>query len=447
MPRLQVSCACMLRDHPPLISHAYEPVHFISYHTEALRNYNFLDPLPETSRSQLKPVEVGSGPKGIEYSTVSQSFGDPCTVVETGKDLQTAPKEMQSSQENCISSGFHPNSDGTKDRSAKQVRNTKSLASSYVKVALFGVGAHLITVAYWVLSSLTTSYNADLGSFSLSALYVSNISSFFLAPSLVNILGSKPCALLSGLCAFVFASSYFYPSWYTIMPSSIVLGFAAAVLYTALVVTKNDEVRRIVEEKKVDEVTYHGRFSAVSVVACNSSAIVAGIITVASLSVHHDDWDYYNATSLGENGSVYYNTTLEMILQACVKISPTIAAASANTINYYILVAVCTLATLLSVVVFSIAQGAAYHQCKVCSFGMKSALRDIAVYAARVLKQATTPAYGMTLPLWLLLGLITAYFFGVFTKVRSCCSALSCNALSSPQTVTTCDLMLVLHPY
>ena len=347
---------------------------------------------------------------------------------------------MQSSQEENVN-GFDPiprDPETKRDCSAKpDCGDTKSLASSYVKVALFGVGAHLISVAYWVLSSLTTSYNADLGSFSLSALYVSNISSFFLAPSLVNILGSKACALLSGLCAFVFASSYFYPSWYTIMPSSIVHGFASAILFTTLGVVKNDEVRKVVEEKKVDEVTYHGRFSAIAAVAASSAAIVGGIVTVATLSVQQDGWAYDNATNGSVNGSLSHNTTLELLpKKACANLSTATAAASANTINYYILVAVCTLATLLSVVVFSIARGAAYHQCKVCSFGMKSALRDIAVYAARVLKQATTPAYGMTLPLWLLLGLITAYFFGVFTKVRSCCSALSCNALL----VTTCCL-------
>ena len=309
-----------------------------------------------------------------------------------------------------------------KDWNARQARDnggTKSLASSYIKVAVFGMGAHLITVSYWMLSSLTTSYNAELGSYSLAALYVSHNGSLFLTPSFVNILGAKASAVLSGLCALVFASSYLYPSWYTIMPSSIVYGFASAMLFTTLGVTKNDEVRRVVEEKQVDEVTYQGRFSAIATVTASSAAVVAGIITIATLSMQHGTQAYHNATSMSESGNVSFNATLGLIPRECVNLSSTASAASANTINYYILVAMCTFATILAVVIFSIARGAAYHQWRVCSFGPRSALCDIVTYAARVLKQATTPAYGMTLPLWLLLGLVTAYFFGVFTKVRS----------------------------
>ena len=325
----------------------------------------------------------------------------------------------------------------SKDWEAKRAREhggTKSLSSSYIKVTLFGLGAHLISVAYWVLSSLTTSYNADLGSYSLAALYVSHIGSLFLTPSLVNILGAKACGVLSSVCAFIFASSYLYPSWYTIMPSSVVHGFASALLFTTLGITKNDEVRRVVEERNVDEVTYHGRFSAIATVTASSAAVVAGIITVASLSVQQNAQDHQtNATNMSETGLVPNNSTSYLIPRACASLSSTTSAASANTVNYYVLVSLCTFATVLSVVIFSIARGAAYHQCKVCSFGMKSLLRDVATYAARVLKQATTPAYGMTLPLWLLMGLVTAYFFGVFTKVSSFCSFISChNMLSLP---------------
>ena len=345
------------------------------------------------------------------------------------------PAEMEllsSSQEEHVGGLDSATEEETKNCNSKKAfpsrGGTKSLASSYTKVALFGVGAHLISVAYFVLVSLTTSYNADLGSYSLSAMYASQIVSLLVTPSLVNIFGSKACSVMSGLCALVFASSYMYPSWYTIMPSSLVQGFACGLIFATLVVTKNDEVRRIVEEKKVDEVAYHGRFGAICSVAFNSSAIVAGIITIATLSDQDDAPPAHNATG-GGNGSVSYNATEQLFLPACAaKTSSTNSAVSSHyNINYYILVGVCTLATLLSIVIFSIGRGAAYHQCRVCSFGPRSVLRDIVTYATRVLKQATTPAYGMTLPLWLLHGALAAYFFGVFTKVSPCCSYITCN--------------------
>ena len=338
---------------------------------------------------------------------------------------------LSSSQEEHVYGLDSATEEETKNCNSKKAfpgrGGTKSLASSYTKVALFGMGAHLISVAYFVLVSLTTSYNADLGSYSLSAMFASQIVSLLVTPSLVNIFGSKACSVMSGLCALVFASSYMYPSWYTIMPSSLVQGFACGLIFATLVVTKNDEVRRVVEEKKVDEVAYHGRFGAISSVAFNSSAIVAGIITIATLSDEDDGPPAHNATG-GGNGSVSHNATKQLFLPACAATSSTDSAVSSHyNINYYILVGVCILATLLSIVIFSIGRGAAYHQCRVCSFGLRSVLCDIVTYAARVLKQATTPAYGMTLPLWLLHGTLAAYFFGVFTKVSSCCSYITCN--------------------
>ena len=293
-----------------------------------------------------------------------------------------------------------------------------SLASSYLKIVLFGMGAHLISVAYWVLSSLTTSFNANLGSFSLAALYCSHIGSLILSPSLVNIMGAKASSILSGLGAFSFTASYFYPSWYTIMPSSLVMGFAQSLMFTSLLVTKSDEVRRVVEKWNLDEVAYHGRFSAISAVACNSSAIVAGVVTVATLSYQPGQLASYNSTRMNDNGSVFYNATEELLPRECVTLSATSSAASTDGINYYILVGVCSFAALLSVVIYSITRGAAYHECNFCSFGPKKVLLDIATYSVTVVKQASTPAYGLFLPLCVFHGMMSAFFFGVFSRVR-----------------------------
>ena len=85
---------------------------------------------------------------------------------------------------------------------------------------------------------------------------------------------------------------------------------------------------------------------------------------------------------------------------------------------YYTLVATMTGASLLCILTMSIMRGAVYHQCRVCSFKLKEALRNTATRAVKVLKQASTPAYGLVLPLRMNQGLVASYFFGVFTKVR-----------------------------
>ena len=295
---------------------------------------------------------------------------------------------------------------------ARLCGGSNSLAASYVAVAMFGLGAFMINAAYWVLSSLTTSFNAQLGSFSLAALYIAFIVSLLLVPSLVAILGSKTCSVLSGLCTLVFTASYFYPSWYTIVPSSVLQGFAYGLMYTTISVTKNDEVRRVVEKLKVDEITYQGRFTAVIIFACNSAGVVAGFISVATLSGGNDHTSS-SCTYLFDN--ITHNTSGQT--GVTVTLSTAAATAADTSTNYYILVAVCTALAFLSVVTFSITRAAAYHQCRVHSFGLREALRKAAKHTADVFKQAITPAYAPVLPLRILQGLVGAYFFGVFTKV------------------------------
>ena len=302
-----------------------------------------------------------------------------------------------------------------------QVRGrAKTLAASYATVAMFGLGALLINTAYWVISSLTTSFNAELGSFSLAALYIGYVSSMLLAPSLVAIIGSKTCSVFSGLGTLLFTTSYFYPSWYTIMPSSFVQGIGYGLMYTSLGVTKNDEVRRVVERAKVDEITYQGRFSAIIIFSCNSAAVVGGLIAVTSLSGQQGLSGPDNSTFPLDNNT--HNATSELSHRVCVMLSSSTAAASANTTKYYTLVAVCTGVALLSVVIFSITRGATYHQCRISSMGLRETLCGIIIHTmkngAEAFKLTLTPVYTLALPLKILHGLITGYFFAVFTKVR-----------------------------
>lgn len=309
----------------------------------------------------------------------------------------------------CVSESEAANTEmGPNGGAAKLCRcggRHKTLAASYSVVGMFGLGCHLINAAYWVLASVTTSFNAELGSFSLAALYIAFIGSLVIAPILVTFFGAKTCSVLSGLCVLVFTASYFYPSWYTIMPSSIVQGFGYGLLYTTLGVMKNDEVRRVVEKLKVDEATYQGRFSAILSFSCNAAAIVAGVVSVSTLHAQHT-----------LNGTATYQHNAS---EGCVPLSNSTASAAVNSTSYTILVAVCTAIAFLSFVTFSVTRGSVYHQCGVCSFGLKEAIRRATTHSADFLKQLTTPAYASVIPLRLLQGAGNAYFFGVFTKVRS----------------------------
>ena len=284
-----------------------------------------------------------------------------------------------------------------------------SMVASYAKIVMFSAGFCLLSVAYMALGSLTTSFNAELGSFSLATMFIGFTMALFYAPSLMDMIGAKACAVCSGFCVLFYSMSYFHPTWYTLIPSSLVMGIGYGLLYAASGAIKNDEVQKCVERFKVDPMTYQGRFSAIIIsfglgaAACLSGSISFGIL--ASTNLNHSR----------PNGSCVVGVVNTSLMD---NTSSTVHDSVVSLTVYYTLVATMTGASLLCILTMSIMRGAVYHQCRVCSFKLKEALHNSATRTVKVFKQACTPAYGLVLPLRMNQGFVIAYFAGVFTKVR-----------------------------
>ena len=292
----------------------------------------------------------------------------------------------------------------------RQVRN--SIVASYVKLVVYAVGFALFNTSFFSLASLTTSFNETLGSISLSIVYAAFPVFLFATPFLVNILGAKTCAVGSGLCVLVYSASYFVPYPYTLVPSSLVAGVGFGLLYTSAGAVKNDEVLWCVEHWKVDPETYQGRFSAIIVSLGLGTAIcLAGLVNLVILSAAHVHHSSPNGTCMVD----IVNTSLAGYTNMTTHHSSVVSPEA-----YYSLVATISAVSLLCILAMSVMRGAAYHQCRVRSFGLKEALRSSATHAVKVVKLACTPAYGLVLPLRLNQGFVAAYFFGVFTKVPIC---------------------------
>ena len=288
-----------------------------------------------------------------------------------------------------------------------QVKN--SIVASYIKLVVYGVGFGLFNTSFFSLASLTTSFNGKLGSFSLSIVYAAFPVFLFATPSLVKILGAKTCAVGSGLCVLVYSVSYFYPSWYTFTLSSLIMGVGFGLLYTSAGAIKNDEVLWCVEHWKVDRETYQGRFSGIIVsLGLGAAVCLAGLVNLVILSAAHVHRPSPNETCMVDIVSTSLAGNTNMTTHHSPMVSP---------VAYYVLVATITAVSLLCILTMSVMRGAAYHQCRVCSFGLKKALRSSVTHAVKVVKQACTPAYGLVLPLRMNQGFVAAYFFGVFTKV------------------------------
>lgn len=103
-------------------------------------------------------------------------------------------------------------------------------------VLVISLGFLLLFTAYGGLQSLQSSLYSEegLGVTVLSTLYGGMLlSSMFLPPLLIRTLGCKWTIVLSMSCYVTFSLGNFYASWYTLIPTSILLGLGAAPLWSA----------------------------------------------------------------------------------------------------------------------------------------------------------------------------------------------------------------------
>lgn len=92
-----------------------------------------------------------------------------------------------------------------------------------------------IFTAYLAMQNLQSSLNqeADLGIISLSCMYTCIIFSGILAPAIITSLGEKRILLISFICHIIYIGTNFYPTFVTLIPSSVLLGLTAGPMWTS----------------------------------------------------------------------------------------------------------------------------------------------------------------------------------------------------------------------
>ncbi|XP_076024087.1 protein unc-93 homolog A [Genypterus blacodes] len=103
-------------------------------------------------------------------------------------------------------------------------------------VLVVSTGFLSLFTAYGGLQSLQSSLNAEqgMGVASLSLIYASIIiSSMFLPPIMIKNLGCKWTIVLSMACYVSYSFGNLYPGWYTLIPTSIILGLGGSPLWSA----------------------------------------------------------------------------------------------------------------------------------------------------------------------------------------------------------------------
>ncbi|XP_006824710.1 protein unc-93 homolog A-like [Saccoglossus kowalevskii] len=112
----------------------------------------------------------------------------------------------------------------------------KCKRSLFKNILSLSLGFLFLFTAFQALSNLQSSINCDdsLGFASLSCIYASLIvSSSFLPPIIIRHLGTKWTLVICMICYVLYTCANYYPEWYTLIPASVLLGFAAAPLWTS----------------------------------------------------------------------------------------------------------------------------------------------------------------------------------------------------------------------
>lgn len=140
----------------------------------------------------------------------------------------------------------------------------------------------LIFLAYGAAQNLQSTLNTDgdLGTISLGILYTSFTVSSLFASSVVRKLGSKNALLLGTTGYWLYIAANLKPSWYTMVPASLYLGFAAAILWVGEGTYLTSAARSQSNDHKLHEGTVIGHFNGEFWAIFASHQLVGNLLTL-----------------------------------------------------------------------------------------------------------------------------------------------------------------------
>lgn len=102
-----------------------------------------------------------------------------------------------------------------------------------INVVVLGVSFCILFVAFSSCQNLQTNVNGDLGFYSLSVLYSVFAPANFISPYVVTLFGEKISLMFGAVCYCLFIAANIKVEKATLLAASAIVGFGAAVLWTA----------------------------------------------------------------------------------------------------------------------------------------------------------------------------------------------------------------------
>ncbi|KAG6769459.1 hypothetical protein POTOM_025095 [Populus tomentosa] len=168
---------------------------------------------------------------------------------------------------------------------AASVDNSETLRNHTKDVHILSSAFLLIFLAYGAAQNLETTLNTkdDMGTISLGILYVSFTFFSLIASSVVRFMGSKNAVLLGTSGYWLFIAANLKPIWYTMVPASLYLGFAASIIWVGQGTYLTSTARSQARDYHLHEGTVIGNFNGEFWGMFASHQFVGNLISLAIL--------------------------------------------------------------------------------------------------------------------------------------------------------------------
>uniref|UniRef100_A0A1D1Z9J3 UNC93-like protein 3 n=1 Tax=Anthurium amnicola TaxID=1678845 RepID=A0A1D1Z9J3_9ARAE len=139
--------------------------------------------------------------------------------------------------------------------------------------------------AYGAAQNLQSTVNTehDLGTTSMGILYLSFTLFSLVAPPMVRVLGSKNALLLGTTGYWLFIASNLKPSWYTLLPASLYLGYTASIIWVGQGTYLTSAARSHAKDCHLHEGTVIGNFNGEFWGMFASTQVIGNLVTLALL--------------------------------------------------------------------------------------------------------------------------------------------------------------------
>ncbi|XP_031738201.1 UNC93-like protein 3 [Cucumis sativus] len=143
----------------------------------------------------------------------------------------------------------------------------------------------LIFLAYGAAQNLESTVNTeeDLGTTSLGILYLSFTFFSLVAALVVRALGTKNALILGTTGYWLFIAANLKPTWFTMVPSSVYLGFAASIIWVAQGTYLTSTARNHARKNGLHEGTVIGNFNGEFWAVFASHQVIGNIISLVVL--------------------------------------------------------------------------------------------------------------------------------------------------------------------